>query len=119
MAVGAGNDDQRSHLVVCIHGMWGQPSHTSYIAEQLEHRGCVVLNSSCNAGVATYDGLALNARRLCLEIARFLKSRGEGVACDPDGDTTTPRLSSISFVGYTNTASPIRPRIVFSLDAVS
>jgi hypothetical protein len=85
---------QRAHLVVCSHGMWGKPSHTSYIAEQLEKAGCLVLNVRSNAGLGTYDGLETMAARLVEELREFLAK-----ACDGSG-RREPAVGSISFVGY-------------------
>ena len=87
-----------AHLVVCSHGMWGKPSHTGFIAEELEKAGCLVLNVRGNAGVGTYDGLQTCAARLVVELREFLARHGGG---DADGVTARePPVGSISFVGY-------------------
>lgn len=64
------------HLVVLVHGLWGNPDHMEYIKTQLEQQipkdkgdtklVCYVTGS--HAGFLTYDGIDVNGKRISDEI---------------------------------------------------
>lgn len=78
------------HLVALVHGIRGNPSHMSYIGEQIE-RNCkpkdpndkiIVLNTVCQSGDLTYDGIDVNGKRISdeiLEKVKELQATGESV----------------------------------------
>lgn len=78
------------HLVVLVHGIRGNLSHMSYLAEQIE-RNCKPKDSNeklrvhktgCHSGDLTYDGIDVNGKRISdeiLEIIEDLEAVGETV----------------------------------------
>lgn len=64
------------HLVVLVHGVWGNPSHMSYLARQVllhckpkdPDEELVVLVTGSHAGYLTYDGVDVNGKRISKEI---------------------------------------------------
>ncbi|CDK24239.1 unnamed protein product [Kuraishia capsulata CBS 1993] len=76
------------HLVVLVHGLWGNTSHFDYIKSQLEsneslHKSSketiVVYRTGSNEGYKTYDGIDLCGGRVAFEIEReieLLNSKG-------------------------------------------
>lgn len=64
------------HLVVLVHGIWGNPSHMSYLAHQIERKvesldtdeEIVVYKTGSHSGYLTYDGVDVNGKRIRDEI---------------------------------------------------
>lgn len=64
------------HLVVLVHGIWGNPSHMSYLAHQIErnvesaaaNEKIVVYKTGSHSGYLTYDGVDVNGKRISDEI---------------------------------------------------
>ncbi|EPS44827.1 hypothetical protein H072_1198 [Dactylellina haptotyla CBS 200.50] len=82
------------HLVVLVHGLWGNPSHMEYIAETLKSRyddsRLIVHVAAKNSGNHTYDGIELGGERLAAEIEDLLEDLAEkGV-----------RIKKFSIAGY-------------------
>lgn len=77
--------EQKSHLMVLCHGLWGDTNHMESIETLIKstHPQLIVLNLADNRGIATYDGIDVCAKRAMREIAPHL--------------STSDR---ISFVGY-------------------
>ncbi|KAK6502755.1 hypothetical protein TWF481_007802 [Arthrobotrys musiformis] len=65
------------HLVVLVHGLWGNPSHMEYLAESLKSRyddsQLIVHVAARNSGNYTYDGIELGGERLAAEIEELLE----------------------------------------------
>ncbi|KAF3927445.1 hypothetical protein ABW21_db0207776 [Orbilia brochopaga] len=65
------------HLVVLVHGLWGNPSHMEYIASTLRSRyddsRLIVHVAARNSGNHTYDGIELGGERLAREIEDLLE----------------------------------------------
>ncbi|KAK6339150.1 hypothetical protein TWF718_008573 [Orbilia javanica] len=65
------------HLVVLVHGLWGNPSHMQYLAESLKSRyddsQLIVHVAARNSGNYTYDGIELGGERLAAEIEELLE----------------------------------------------
>lgn len=62
------------HLVVLVHGIWGNPSHMSYLAEQIQRHSkasketILVYKTGSHSGYKTYDGIDVNGKRVADEI---------------------------------------------------
>lgn len=82
------------HLIVLQHGLWGNPGHMSKFKEYMEQRlhGTPVefLNSSCNVGKLTYDGIDVCGDRLVDRILSHLAWL----------ESVRKSVTRISFVGY-------------------
>ncbi|EWC43700.1 hypothetical protein DRE_07452 [Drechslerella stenobrocha 248] len=82
------------HLVVLVHGLWGNPSHMEYIASTLKDRyddsRLLVHVAARNSGNYTYDGIELGGERLAREIEELLEDLA-------DKGTT---IRKFSIVGY-------------------
>ncbi|KAK6332673.1 hypothetical protein TWF730_004333 [Orbilia blumenaviensis] len=65
------------HLVVLVHGLWGNPSHMEFLAESLKSRyddsQLIVHVAARNSGNHTYDGIELGGERLAAEIEDLLE----------------------------------------------
>ncbi|KAK6514421.1 hypothetical protein TWF506_008814 [Arthrobotrys conoides] len=65
------------HLVVLVHGLWGNPTHMEYLAESLKSRyddsQLIVHVAARNSGNHTYDGIELGGERLAAEIEELLE----------------------------------------------
>ncbi|KAF3223858.1 hypothetical protein TWF679_000292 [Orbilia oligospora] len=65
------------HLVVLVHGLWGNPTHMEYLAESLKSRyddsQLIVHVAARNSGNYTYDGIELGGERLAAEIEELLE----------------------------------------------
>ncbi|KND02137.1 uncharacterized protein SPPG_02631 [Spizellomyces punctatus DAOM BR117] len=76
------------HLIVLHHGLWGKPSHLSYLENSLRERfgdEVQVLNFGGNAGNRTYDGIDICGERLARTILECLSKKS---------------FDRISFIGY-------------------
>lgn len=84
------------HLVVLVHGLWGNPSHMAYLAEQIElhakplnQEKLVVYSTLSHSGYLTYDGIGVNGKRVADELQaqkRHLESDG--------------KVTKVSMIGY-------------------
>ncbi|KAK8215325.1 hypothetical protein M8818_001946 [Zalaria obscura] len=82
------------HLCVLIHGLWGNPSHLSYLETALREAYPAdrlhILLAKSNAYNHTYDGIHLGGERIASEIESQIKTLS-------DSGTTIRKLS---IVGY-------------------
>ncbi|OAL17495.1 hypothetical protein AYO22_11627 [Fonsecaea multimorphosa] len=69
---GQSTPNRAQHLVVLVHGLWGNPSHLNYIAEALRDRysgeEIIVLACRRNLGSLTYDGVNVGGERVAKEV---------------------------------------------------
>ncbi|KIX05101.1 uncharacterized protein Z518_05973 [Rhinocladiella mackenziei CBS 650.93] len=83
-----------NHLVVLVHGLWGNASHLNYVAQALlERHGedeLVLLSCRRNNGSLTYDGIDVGAERVAKEIEDILEE------LERDGF----KITKFSVVGY-------------------
>ncbi|KAK5115289.1 hypothetical protein LTR62_001489 [Meristemomyces frigidus] len=83
-----------THLVVLIHGFWGNPSHLRHLrdtlAEQRADEGLYLLCPKSNRDNFTYDGIEVGAERITNEIQDTIKELQAHGA----------KLSKISVNGY-------------------
>lgn len=87
------------HLVVLVHGLWGNRSHFDYIVQALEEYAdrhwyneknqLLVYTTTLNEGFRTYDGIDVCGFRVAQEIANKIDSLG-GIS----------RITKFSLVGY-------------------
>ncbi|KAK4168822.1 putative serine esterase-domain-containing protein [Cladorrhinum sp. PSN259] len=67
-----GGTPEADHLVVLVHGLWGNPSHMHNIAKALRAQHPAdkvhILVTERNAGSYTYDGIETGGERVCHEI---------------------------------------------------
>ncbi|KAF3940318.1 hypothetical protein ABW19_dt0200961 [Dactylella cylindrospora] len=82
------------HLVVLVHGLWGNPSHMEYLADTIKSRyddsQLIVHVAAKNSGNHTYDGIELGGERLAREIEDLIEEfAGKGVI-----------IRKFSIVGY-------------------
>lgn len=80
------------HLVVLVHGLWGNPDHMWCVKESLaeKHPDLNILVSKTNVGDRTYDGIDVCGERMAKEIqdeVQRLKESGTDI-------------KRISFIGY-------------------
>lgn len=86
------------HLVVLVHGVWGNLSHMSYLAHQIENNcsssdpdeRIIVHKTGSHSGYLTYDGVDVNGKRIRDEIVETADGlNGE------DG-----KVTKFSLIGY-------------------
>ncbi|KIW93131.1 uncharacterized protein Z519_05736 [Cladophialophora bantiana CBS 173.52] len=69
---GQSTPQKAQHLVVLVHGLWGNPGHLNYIANALRDRysgeEIIVLACRRNLGSLTYDGVNVGGERVAKEI---------------------------------------------------
>lgn len=87
-------DGKADHLVILIHGLWGNPSHLQYLAKSLRKAynedKIHILVAKSNASNFTYDGIETGGERIMHEVeAEIKKIEDKGVT-----------LSKISVIGY-------------------
>ncbi|CDR38797.1 CYFA0S02e05886g1_1 [Cyberlindnera fabianii] len=96
------------HLLVLVHGLWGNKNHFEYINQQIEEyraklssdEQLVIYRTSDNEGYKTLDGIDVCGLRVAKEIKdqiNLLNGLGD------DGDstgTTKDRVTKFSIVGY-------------------
>ncbi|CAG8577021.1 7167_t:CDS:2 [Ambispora leptoticha] len=81
------NENVKStHLVVCVHGLWGNPGHLQYLVDQLIKKH----GNSINISSYTFDGIDICGDRLVEEIKEKIKSLKE------DGI----KITKFSIIGY-------------------
>ncbi|KAG9290580.1 hypothetical protein G9A89_020950 [Geosiphon pyriformis] len=81
------------HLVVCLHGLWGNPGHLKYLVTQLNEKHgekIHILNSKNNTTTYTYDGIDICGDRLIEEINEEINNLKE------DGR----KIIKFSIIGY-------------------
>ncbi|KAK3673471.1 hypothetical protein LTR78_006705 [Recurvomyces mirabilis] len=83
-----------THLVVLIHGLWGNPVHLKHLrdtlATQRDGEGLYILCPRSNRDNYTYDGIEVGAERITNEIQEtIIELKGKGA-----------QLSKISVNGY-------------------
>ncbi|KAJ9154683.1 DUF676-domain-containing protein [Coniochaeta hoffmannii] len=86
MAEYTGGSPQAEHLVVLVHGLWGNPEHMKNVARRLRAEypaeKLYILVAERNSGSFTYDGIELGGERVCREIEEKLeeiKSQGGNI----------------------------------------
>ncbi|KAL9028608.1 MAG: hypothetical protein Q9196_003053 [Gyalolechia fulgens] len=82
------------HLCVLVHGLWGNPSHLSYLAKSLREKYAEdklnILVAKSNSGTYTYDGIETGGERVTQEIESLLQElEGDGAPA-----------AKLSIVGY-------------------
>ncbi|RIA83708.1 putative serine esterase-domain-containing protein [Glomus cerebriforme] len=81
------------HLVVFVHGLWGNPNHLKYLVNLFTHfhgDKLHLLNAKCNVSDYTYDGVDVCGKRLVGEIKEELKSIKE----------MNIKITKFSIIGY-------------------
>ncbi len=80
------------HLVVAVHGLWGNPNHLWYVKKALleQFPDINLLVTTSNAGNRTYDGVDVCGERAANEVKEYIKQS------EKEGKT----IKKISFVGY-------------------
>ncbi|KAH0833717.1 hypothetical protein AYO21_04463 [Fonsecaea monophora] len=82
------------HLVVLVHGLWGNPGHLNYIANALRDRyseeEIIVLACRRNLGSLTYDGVNVGGERVAKEVEDAVEELNR------DGH----KITRFSIVGY-------------------
>ncbi|KAF5021453.1 hypothetical protein F66182_6494, partial [Fusarium sp. NRRL 66182] len=72
-----GGSAKATHLVVLVHGLWGNPSHMRNVAKSLRDQYSKdelnILLAKQNSGNFTYDGIELGGERVCAEIEDELR----------------------------------------------
>lgn len=90
------------HLVVLVHGLWGNPSHLLYIEKQLEshfneqalqQEQVVIYKTGSHSGFLTYDGIDVNGKRIADEILRETVSLSNNTA-------SKNRVTKFLIIGY-------------------
>lgn len=85
------------HLVVLVHGIWGNSSHMSYLADQIQRYSLaangedkiVVYKTGSHSGYKTYDGIDVNGKRVADEIF-----------AETDRLNETGKVTKLSVIGY-------------------
>jgi hypothetical protein len=95
-------DNSDVHLVVLQHGLWGRPDDVARLAAYLQaafetaearqhlQDRVVVLNSTCNARVLTYDGIDVCGARLAKLVQEAVEQQQQQGA----------RVVKLSLIGY-------------------
>ncbi|KAL1297289.1 hypothetical protein AAFC00_004844 [Neodothiora populina] len=80
------------HLCVLVHGLWGNPSHLSYLETTIQeaYPDLYVLVAKSNANSYTYDGIELGGERIAHEIEKKIEDLEE------EGHD----IKKISIIGY-------------------
>ncbi|KAI9860649.1 MAG: hypothetical protein M1830_006222, partial [Pleopsidium flavum] len=82
------------HLCVLVHGLWGNPSHLSYLASALREKypedRLHILVAKRNSGSFTYDGIELGGERVAQEIEDTLEQLAR----------SGQEIKKLSIVGY-------------------
>lgn len=90
------------HLIVLVHGLWGNTSHFDYISKTLkeyardnwgkDHEELLVYTTTLNEGFKTYDGIDVCGFRVAQEIA-------DQIGCF-ENSSSKGRITKFSIVGY-------------------
>jgi len=90
-----GGTSSATHLVVLVHGLWGQPQHMHSIARSLRAQypadDLYLHCAADNSGMRTYDGVEHGGERVCAEIEALLAHKAKNDACG---------FRKISMIGY-------------------
>ncbi|KAK6458001.1 putative serine esterase-domain-containing protein [Scheffersomyces xylosifermentans] len=85
------------HLVILVHGLWGNPAHLQYMESQLtkqvkapEGEEIIIYKTNSHAGFLTYDGVDINGKRISDEI--LLQTNGL--------NQNDNQVTKFSIVGY-------------------
>lgn len=85
------------HLVVLVHGLWGNPAHMNYLASQVKSvipknpdEQLIIYKTGCHSGYLTYDGIDVNGKRISVEIRDKVGSL----------DTDQHQVTKLSLIGY-------------------
>ncbi|RLV95907.1 rRNA methyltransferase 1 mitochondrial [Spathaspora sp. JA1] len=81
---------KKVHLVILVHGLWGNPFHLSYLESQIkevfgtkhEDEELWVHKTGSHSGYLTYDGIDINGKRISDEIQELtstVSNRGDKV----------------------------------------
>ncbi|ODQ77779.1 hypothetical protein BABINDRAFT_15133 [Babjeviella inositovora NRRL Y-12698] len=87
---------QNLHLVILIHGLWGNTTHFNYIKDQLDATGSarneqlVIHITGSHEYYKTYDGIDVCGQRVADEIQQAIR----------DAESGARRVAKISIVGY-------------------
>ena len=85
---------QADHLVVLLHGLWGNPVHLQHLRDTLHDRrggkGLYILVPKSNKDNFTYDGIEVGAERITDEIEATLKQL----------EAAGSKVKKISLAGY-------------------
>lgn len=83
-----------NHLVILVHGLWGNPTHLNYLASSLREAysddQLHILVCSSNANSFTYDGIELGGERITHEVEAKIKE------LEQDGK----KITKLSIIGY-------------------
>ncbi|KAF2278740.1 lipase/serine esteras-like protein [Westerdykella ornata] len=94
LAAPAASFDTSEHLVVLIHGLWGNPGHLQFLKDSLRERYSEdhvhILVTERNANSFTYDGIQVGGERVTREIEEKLAD------LEKDGHS----IKRISVIGY-------------------
>ncbi|KAI9665068.1 MAG: hypothetical protein M1821_006516 [Bathelium mastoideum] len=85
--------DAATHLVVLIHGLWGNPNHLSYLSKSLRDKypeELHILVARSNSDSYTYDGIEVGGERVTHEIEETLEQLAE----------RGNNITKISIIGY-------------------
>ncbi|KAF2239078.1 DUF676-domain-containing protein [Viridothelium virens] len=85
--------DTATHLVVLIHGLWGNPNHLRFLSKSLREKypeELHILVARSNSDSFTYDGIEVGGERVAHEIEETLEQLSKR------GNTIT----KISMIGY-------------------
>lgn len=88
------------HLVVLVHGVWGNPSHMSYLEHQIQnHTKCsdpnekiIVYKTGSHSGYLTYDGVDINGKRITDEIVAYTNQL--------NSESEEASVTKFSLIGY-------------------
>eukprot|EP00742_Colponemidia_sp_Colp-10_P005108 GILJ01005456.1.p1 GENE.GILJ01005456.1~~GILJ01005456.1.p1 ORF type:complete len:434 (-),score=44.09 GILJ01005456.1:89-1348(-) len=78
-----------THMLVAVHGLWGNPSHVQYVAKSIEQRyneAVMVHLPRVNVGIRTYHGIDVCGERLYQDIVSALERN--------------PQVNKFSILGY-------------------
>ncbi|PQE24494.1 lipase serine esterase protein [Rutstroemia sp. NJR-2017a WRK4] len=89
-----GTSREAQHLVVIVHGLWGNPNHLETVAKSLRAKhpeeSLHILVAKRNSGSFTYDGIELGGERVTAEIEEEIEKLAR------DGQ----QITRLSVVGY-------------------
>ncbi|PNH10136.1 hypothetical protein TSOC_003174 [Tetrabaena socialis] len=65
--------EQRCHLFVCQHGLWGSPEDVAFLERYIAHNGWLTLNARSNSARGTFDGADVCGDRLAAEVVAHVQ----------------------------------------------
>lgn len=94
MAVDTAPDANAEHLVLLIHGLWGNPVHLTHLrktlAKEHEGKGVYIFIPASNKDNFTYDGIEVGAERITSEVEAKIKEL----------EAAGSKIRKISIAGY-------------------